>query len=299
MFAWRYAPIQYDLTDLYANGALTAPTGTDGATETHTWNGCIEEADPTAERTGIYKPRPADAYDLDIDLVPNSDATRWRPQLASLYFFRYDEDGDATRNEVTHKVDWHYHPSSSACPKAALKLQKMSDRNTLRDYMLESAGFRARGSTYHDFGMVWGARFVSPDGIFASENATSTNGDAVARHIVFMTDGKLDTSNSVYGLQGVEWWDRRVTTNANKNTMDDYHEARFQAACQAARNKNISVWVVAFDTDATDASGNPVVPPNLVDCATPGRAFLASNEQELKDKFKEIAEKIAALRLTS
>lgn len=296
-FAWRYAPIEYNLANLYSNGSITANTGTNGSSETHTWNGCIEDADTV--QTGTFDPVPAAAYDLDIDLVPNSDATRWRPQLASLYFFRYDKDGFGTRDEVTHEVDWHYHPDASSCPKAALRLQKMDERDTLRNYMLESNGFRARGSTYHDAGMLWGARFISPDGIFASDNKTSSNGDAVARHIVFMTDGVLDTSNSVYGLQGVEFWDRRVTSNADKDTMDEYHEARFQAACQAARNKNISVWVVAFDTDETDDAGNPVVPENLRDCATPGRAFLANNEEELKEKFKEIAEKIAALRLTA
>ena len=81
--------------------------------------------------------------------------------------------------------------------------------------------------------------------------------------------------------------------------MEDRHGLRFQAACRAARNKNISVWVIAFDTTETDVFGNKVVPQNLRDCATPGRAYLAEDADDLDIAFREIAEKIAALRLTA
>ena len=115
------------------------------------------------------------------------------------------------------------------------------------------------------------------------------NGDAISRHIVFMTDGELAPSNNSYGLYGLEWWDRRVTTDGSNAQQLDRHASRFQAACRAARNKNISVWVVAFGTELTQ---------NLIDCATPGRAYSADDADELDDAFREIAEKIAALRLT-
>ena len=147
----------------------------------------------------------------------------------------------------------------------------------------------ASGNTYHDIGMIWGARFISPRGIFAGDNASAPNGDAIGRHIVFMTDGELVPNIEFYNTYGVEWWDRRVSGNANGTTLFNAHAERFQAACRAARRENISVWVVAFGTTLTQ---------NLIDCATPGRAFSASSSSELDTQFKEIAQRIAALRLT-
>ncbi|MCK0128331.1 Tad domain-containing protein [Erythrobacter sp. F6033] len=287
-FAYRFDEIEYDLSSLYSTGSLIAPTGTNGANEAHTWNGCIEEADTS--NTGTFSPLPASANDLDIDLVPNSASEYWKPILASLVFYRFDtETGDWSRDEEITTTDWSQNPSTT-CPKAARKLAKFNDRTELEDWLSASNGFVGRGSTYHDIGMIWGGRFISPDGIFSSENATAPNGDAISRHIIFMTDGILSTSNTVYTPYGIEWWDRRVTDDGSAATGNTRHEARFQAACKAARDKNISVWVVAFGTTLTQ---------NLIDCATTGRAYSASDADSLDDAFKEIAEKIAALRLTA
>jgi hypothetical protein len=145
-----------------------------------------------------------------------------------------------------------------------------------------------QGSTYHDIGMIWGARFISPRGIFRADNETAPNGDAIARHIVFMTDGNLQPNVEQYGTYGIEWWDRRVTADGATD-VTARHAARFQAACRAARNENITVWTISF--------GLPLG-QNLIDCASPGRAYSARNNAELSAAFEEIAQKIAALRLT-
>lgn len=293
-FYWVYRPVTWNVSDVYTNGSVSLPTGWEEANETHTWNGCIEEADTTTDT--VWDPVPSGAYDLDIDLVPDTDAERWRPSLRSLVFYRYASNGNKTTSERTTTTDWSN--PTDYCPKAARKLAPFADRDELEDYLAETPpagsgeteGFRARGATYHDHGMIWGARFITPDGIFASENATAPNGDAISRHIIFMTDGEQSTSNTVYNLYGIEWWDRRVSGDGSSTTISNNHAARFQAACKAARNKNISVWVVAFGTSLTQ---------NLIDCATPGRAFHADDADELDDRFREIAEKIAALRLTA
>jgi hypothetical protein len=146
----------------------------------------------------------------------------------------------------------------------------------------------AQGNTYHNIGMVWGARLISPSGMFAADNNSAPNGDPIARHIVFMTDGALEPNNNIYSSYGMEWWDRRVTTDGNSNHVSR-HDARLQAICRAAKEENISVWVVAFGTTLTS---------NLVTCASPGRAYQASNNDQLNAAFQEIAQKIAALRLT-
>ncbi len=292
-FFWAYRPVEFDLTSLYSTGTLTTPTGWEETNETHTWNGCIEEADTVASAT--WNPVPTGAYDLDIDLVPSNNSERWRPMLPSLTFLRYNDgeswsDSDEwVQSDITGSTEDKVN-ASTTCPKAARKLAEFDSRSDLEAWVSEAEGFRAGGNTYHDFGMIWGARFISPDGIFASENATAPNGDAISRHIVFMTDGELVTHNRLYTLYGLEWWDRRVTSDAGYTQRQDRHAERFQAACRAARNKNISVWVVAFGTSLSQ---------NLIDCATPGRAYSATDSTSLDSAFREIAEKIAALRLTA
>ena len=223
--------------------------------------------------------------------------------LPSLVYERYNR-GNRTRNDVyisreqdaTDSAEFDYW---TICPKAARKLERFESKRDLEQWISEDNGFVARGYTYHDYGMIWGARFISPDGIFASENATTRNGDSIARHIVFMTDGEQFADDSVYGLYGQEWWNRKITSDGSATQLFNRHSARFQAACRAARNKNISVWVVAFDTSELDDEGKKVVPKNLKDCATPGRSYLAEDAEGLDQAFREIAEKIAALRLTA
>ncbi len=287
---WVYRPVTYDVSSVKQNGYLVAPTGWDGADVTHYWNGCVEEASTVA--TATWDPVDPSAYDLDIDLVPSGEAEKWKPMLPTLVWQRYIDGGNWwaagwTLDDVNSTENKEQGPIY--CPKSARKLAPFDSREDLESWISESNGFVAKGATYHDFGMIWGARFISPDGIFADENSSAPNGDAIARHIVFMTDGTQATSNNVYGLYGLEWWDRRVTSDGTPLQMEDRHASRFQAACKAARNKNISVWVVAFGTTLTQ---------NLIDCATPGRAFSANDADELDDAFREIAQKIAALRLT-
>ncbi|WP_337661368.1 Tad domain-containing protein [Erythrobacter sp. Alg231-14] len=292
-FFWAYRPVEWDLTGLYASGTMSQPTGWEAANENHTWNGCIEEAITVANT--VWNPVPSGAKDLDIDLVPSNETERWKPMLPSLTFMRYNDgenwwdSSEWVQADITGSTEDKVN-ASSTCPKAARKLAPFDNRSDLETWVSEAEGFSAGGNTYHDFGMIWGARFISPDGIFADENTTAPNGDAISRHIVFMTDGELVTNNRLYTLYGMEWWDRRVTADANWTQQQANHAERFQAACRAARNKNISVWVVAFGTSLTQ---------NLIDCATTGRAYSASDADQLDSAFREIAEKIAALRLTA
>ncbi|MEM7664439.1 MAG: Tad domain-containing protein [Pseudomonadota bacterium] len=284
---WIYHEQTFDVSAFQEGTAYGDPvftqTGSNGATVSHIWDGCIHEAE--TNNGSVFDPVPSDAYDLDIDLVPTARDERWKPALPGATYRRFDDDGNWTRDTVRTESNWS--TASYVCPVAAQRLSDTWTESTLTTYV---NSLRARGNTYHDFGMIWGGRFVSPTGIFSSANATAPNGDAIARHIIFMTDGTQATNQTVNGLYGIEWWDRNITNDGSRSQMRDNHAARFQAVCRAARNKNISVWVVAFGTDLSD---------NLEDCATPGRAFEASNATELRDTFKDIAEKISALRLTS
>jgi hypothetical protein len=269
-----------DLSTLYDDNRIDMPIGTNGTMQPVTWNGCIEESSTVA--TATWNPVNDNAYDLDINLRPTTDALKWKPSLQPAVWNRRDGSGRTRNTVVTTNASME--KPGHTCPPQARRLAEMT-RGELQAYV---DGLTANGNTYHDIGMIWGARFISPRGIFRDDNDSAPNGDAIARHIVFMTDGILVTSNTQYNTYGTEFYDRRVTTDGSSE-LTARHAARFQAACRAAKNENITVWVVAFGTDLTQ---------NLIDCASPGRAYEASDTAALNAAFEEIAQKIAALRLT-
>ncbi len=294
--SWSYRERDFDVSNFYSGGNVITDTGAGGSNVSHSWSGCIEEADTVAEAN--FDPVPNGAFDLDINLVPSTDDERWKPALPGAVYYRHENNDDddgvwdtgswlSGTVESTEDMDNVAAVGADVCPVAARKLDANMNRGQVQSYV---NSLRAQGATYHDFGMIWGARYISPNGIFAGENATAPNGDSIARHIVFMTDGTQATERWIYGLYGIEFWDRRITSDGSEDQMAARHAARFQAACRAAQNMNISVWVVAFGTELTD---------NLTDCATAGRAFEADNAEELATTFKDIAEQIADLRLTS
>lgn len=276
-----------NLRDVYGtNRQIDVPIGEEGAMTTLTWDGCIEEAQTVTASN--FDPIPAGAFDLNINLVPATEAQRWRPVIRNIAWERRRNSSNNSR--VTRNVgstEWaNQQRPGYTCPRPAFRLADMT-RDNLQTFV---NSLQPSGNTYHDIGMIWGARFISPRGIFATDNVSTPNGDEIARHIVFMTDGELAPTRESQTTYGIEWWDRRITGNANSNRQRNRHAARFQAACRAARQENISVWVVAFGTTLTQ---------NLIDCATPGRAFAASSTAELTARFEEIAQRIAALRLTN
>ncbi len=284
---WLYTQASWNVAGLYSeNGSIVLPTGNDGANQTHTWDGCIEEAATTQDSS--FWPLPAAAYDLNINLIPANEAQRWKPTLPNAVYERRS-GGNRTTSDVRTSSNNSMSRPAYFCPPAAIRLGEM-ERQDVVDYLDEDEGFVAIGSTYHDIGMIWGARFITPSGLFAADNASAPNGDSISRHIVFMTDGLLSTSQETYTPYGMHWWDRRVTSSTNQSTVQSRHAARFQSACRQARAENISVWVVAFGTELSQ---------NLIDCATPGRAYHAEDSDALEEAFDEIAEKIASLRLTA
>lgn len=278
---WSYKPVSYDVSAFKTNGSITTRTGSNGSSVTSTWQGCIEERDTVAQAT--FSAIPANAYDLDIDLIPNSDTTRWRPNWEDVVFNR-NTSSNSLADEITDTNRSHI---SATCPKAARKLAVMT-HDDVYNYV-NASDFKANGSTYHDFGMIWGGRLLSPTGIFAGENATAANGKPINRHILFMTDGALQPSTTVYGLYGYERLDRRITGGVPSNgDLTNRHLSRFSAMCDAIRAKNITIWVVAYAQTMTT---------ELQNCADPGKAFYASDDAQLRAQFQLIAQQIAELRL--
>ena len=255
-----------------------AAAGSGVSTTTNSWNGCIEERDTVSTITASSGYTiPAAAYDLNINLIPNSDDTRWRPMFPEIAYRRNAGSSSATAG--TQMDD-------SACPYSARRLQAWS-RTDLQNYV---NALQPTGNTYHDIGMIWGARLLSNQGIFSADNPDTFNGMPVSRHIIFMTDGIMQPSCSVYGAYGIEQNSLRVTGSGSCPQQTERHTQRMKMVCNAAKAMGYSVWVIAFGTSLQS---------HLTECASnANQASTASNRDELITRFREIGSNIGALRLT-
>jgi Flp pilus assembly protein TadG len=277
---------------------LTSPNGSGlvGATATLSWGGCIEERPSvntiTGSTTGLDIP--SNAYDMQIDLAPSaSDAnTRWKPYLPGLQYYSLGSTLYWWGGDPATLGDY------SKCPAAATKLTKytgdLDSSGLSSSFGTEVDKLTPSGFTLHDIGMVWGARFLSPTGMFAADNADSAapGGFQVSRHLVFMTDGMMSTPNSLNSGWGVNTLTGQVSpTSTDATNLMAAHEKRLAMLCNAAKSKGFTIWVVAFATGS--------VPTSLQNCATDSDHWsLASNSATLKQKFKDIAETIGGLRLS-
>jgi Flp pilus assembly protein TadG len=311
---WVYKPYSWNVSSLKAggnswNGSVTLPIGANGTDTTIDWDGCIEERkawkNTDGDPSNDYDPIPADAWDMDIDMIPTSDDdTRWKPMLPDAVWGRVNSSLNKTQSEITITGTWYNSGSTTYgindmprnhddyCPRPARKLasyQTSSEVTDFRDYV---DALTPNGNTYHDIGLIWGARLMSPTGLFASENAFTSNGGTIERHMIFMTDGASVASNTNYTAYGVPWWDRRQANSTDNGVLKTTIDARLTALCSAIRNKNITLWVIYYGAAGSDDY------TRLNNCASTGRFYNATNSTQLIDKFKAIASEISQLRLT-
>ncbi|MBS0503770.1 MAG: Tad domain-containing protein [Proteobacteria bacterium] len=304
---WRYEQVSLDVSQYKTGASVTNPTRVDGATSV--WDGCVVERDTVGSSSFSQSSLPPD---LDIDLPPTSDSTRWRPAWIDVVYDRPNVASDDTTSD--------YWPSSSSvyrsrnvgdlldsgyyvCPKRAQRLKVMT-RSDVSNYV-NASDFRAIGGTYHDAGMIWGARFISPTGMFKDDTDCRAN-RTCGRHLILMTDGAMSPNHCIYGYQGFERLEGRVegstpvgtcTTASNQtgasgmpSDLTARHNARLQAICTQAKNKGITIWVVAYAQTLTQ---------DMKDCASNSdTAIYAPTDQKLQDAFKQIAGKIAELRIS-
>lgn len=283
------------------------PIDNDGSSRTITWNGCIEEAS-TPQNTTNFDPIPTNAHDLNIDLIPSQGnaATLWKPSLQQLIFYRnvLTDTDQATRSNDQITANNFTTSLGYACPREARKLQEWASPGDFRDYV---NSLTPAGNTYHDIGLIWGARFMSPNGIFAGENATAASGGQIQRHLIFMTDGDSTSSPCDYNAYGIPWYDRRQTTDvgvandcaSNRQALIDQIDLRLIALCKAVKNKGITLWVISYG-GSVDAANEA----RLEQCSSPANAvtathyFKADNAAALQTSFAAIANNISQLRLT-
>ncbi|WP_159872945.1 pilus assembly protein [Novosphingobium sp. 9U] len=241
------------------------------------------------------------ARDLDIDAVPikGTPDTQWKPMLDDAAWLRAFSITKNWNGSLSISGSWQGTTTGSAystgnyaqanavglaaCPAEARKLAEMS----ASDVATYVDGLNAAGSTYHDIGMIWGGRLISPTGIFASENG-DVNGRPSMRHLIFLTDGETAPLEYSYTSYGVEPLSQRRWNPSSKYTLTQTVEKRFSYACNQVKNKNVTVWVIGFGTNVTDL---------MKDCAGSGHWFQAANATQLADAFAAISAAIGDLRI--
>ncbi|WP_375397900.1 TadE/TadG family type IV pilus assembly protein [uncultured Sphingomonas sp.] len=293
---WRYQQWPLDISQYVTGVAVPNPARLDGSTAT--WQGCIEERDTTTASTFDIDNLPPD---LNPDLIPSSDATKWRPMWPNVEWDRnnssYDNATSTYYEDTSANRDAYFYGSSTynaagyySCGMPARRLSVMT-ASDVQNYVYNN-DFKALGGTYHDVGMIWGVRMLSPDGIFGSDTAAWPGRNPPSRNIVFMTDGQMAPSTSIYSLYGIEdtGFDSRVT-GGSVSTDYDKHVARFLAECRYAKDHlNIAIYVVALGTDLND---------DLKSCSSGnGFAYTATSKPQLQAAFKAIAQQVAMLRVS-
>jgi hypothetical protein len=276
----------YDMPTLASMVGTTGVTGL--TTATANWDGCIEER-ATVQQLSM-SPVPSGATDIDIDTIPTSDSNRWKLNLNDVEWYRGNWDS-TSRTETSLQGDT-YRIGSQCPPRAMLFKEVDTTAPTVVPSWLETYvnTLVAAGSTYHDIGMIWGARLASPTGLFqANVNKESTKYPSVSRHIIFMTDGEMAPTTTAYSAYGMELYDNRIApSGTSSNSLDPYHNNRYVAACTKAKNLGYTVWVIGFGQSLST---------EMKACATAGRAYYASNTTALNNTFKFIAGQVADLRI--
>jgi len=275
--------------DPVALGALAGTTNI--TTSSYTWSGCIEERGTVSTLVSAAS-IPTGATDLDIASAPTTTAsTQWKPYVSQL---EYDRGQAATLDSSSNIA-----AMTEYCVPPAQKLTTVDTTNkTTVPSWIETylASLYAWGGTYHDIGMIWGARLANPSGIMAS-NVNAGSLTSVSRHIIFLTDGEMSPyCKALYSAYGLEYLDHRVapattlTGSSCDSYLTPYHNGRYLAACQRAKDMGYTVWVIGFGQSLTT---------EMTSCASSGRAYYASDTATLQTTFRTIAAQVADLRLKS
>jgi len=213
-------------------------------------------------------------------------------------------------------VDWGWCPNESNSI-----LYHSSSESELHDYL---TNLRMHDGTGTHYGMRWGAALLDPSSRWLNE-ALANNGTIAPQYanrpaewddgdtlkvVVLMTDGMITEQvrprrpqSSIFGRDGVypteaeqdqlnathisaldDAYRQRISTQ-NENSSD------FDAACAAAKDNDIVIYTIAFETNAQGQN-------EMRRCASDPTNFFNAEGLELRYAFRSIAASIRSLRLT-
>lgn len=328
--SWTYGPASYDVSKFLTNASVTDPSKLDGSTSS--WQGCIEERGTTAGASsfsnGSLPP------DLDPDLIPSSDATRWRPMWSEAIYWRNygtlnngfygnttnvmdtsanagDTDKTAfySSNNIPNAFSIYSYGSGSnanyflkaglaACGKPIRRVSTMTQQDVTN--YVNASDFRPQGGTYHDAGMIWGNRLLSTSGVFASDVGAWAGRQPTNKIIVFLTDGAMSPSLTSYSLYGLEYFDKRVTNGdyaPPAAANPNTQQTAYHNARFLAECSSAKSKNISVWTVMITTNATPTT--QLSQCATTtAQALVSSSGSDLNTKFQAIAKQVATLRVS-
>jgi Flp pilus assembly protein TadG len=260
-------------------------------------NGDPEKGDPA--KIAFRYDTPAHCLDIPAaDMATSTLPSAGLPQLDT--FMRYGYKDWEIEQQVR---GWGWCPGDDM--RIQYAQQNASDVSTFFNQMTLYDG------TGTDIGMKWGLALLDPTtrSTFTALNAVDSaivpdaslgrprdwDDPRSKKIIVLMTDGfitaqaRLDQDPIVDDLQikrdhedGVSWHVEKTTT-----------QAQFSALCDAAKHpsRDVQIYTVAFETSA--AAGKL-----MSDCASSPANYYAADGASLTEVFENIAQQIAALRLS-
>ncbi len=186
---------------------------------------------------------------------------------------------------------WNYEPGGSCADEdQANQIQPLTaNKNTL---IARIKGLTAYGATSGALGTAWAWYMISPnwDDVWTgaskpdpySDLATMVGGRPKLKKIaVLMTDGEYNT------YRGWKESDQAMVS-ANARTI-----------CQNMKNTGIEIFTVGFGLDQLAANKRAEAEATLQACGTDVQHFYnALNVDQLKGAFRDIALKLAALRIS-
>jgi Flp pilus assembly protein TadG len=165
------------------------------------------------------------------------------------------------------------------CPAATI-LPLTDDKGLLKSTV---DGYAASGWTAGHVGAAWGWYLLSSQwgSVWPSASLPRSYSDPkVIKSILLMTDGEFNTSYN------------NGNPNATGETIPGSSAYQALQLCAAMKLRNIVIYAVAFQSP-------PPAESVLRQCATsPGHYFDASNGAELRAAFRQVAERLGALRLS-
>ena len=215
------------------------------------------------------------------------------------------------------EMDWGWCPNESNSI-----LYHTSDEEELHDYL---TNMRLHDGTGTHYGIRWGLALLDPGSQWLtaelanddivdpkhSDRPASWEDPDTLKVIVLMTDGLIteqlrprrNGTNSIFGRNGVfptteeqdtlnsthiqslaSGWRTQITSR-NNNAAD------FESACDLAKENNIVIFTIAFETNTQGQN-------EMRNCASSPGHFFNANGLDLDDAFAAIAASIQALRLT-
>jgi Flp pilus assembly protein TadG len=281
---WNYGLFTLDVASYLNQTPVTTPGRIDGSTSK--WRGCIELTTVSNATSLTPGNLPSDLNpDVMPDWRPMWPEAVWSPQSGTSGTSGTSVKDESVNEAKSYKALSSFEASDSVtCPMEAQPLAIMTAQSVY-DYV-NATNFKAAGNTYHDYGMSWGLRMLSTKGPFSASVAPTLGRKQPTQNIVFMTDGTPVADSDNYQMYGIEGLDKRLTSGSNNEAAQ--HSSRLRVLCDAAKQRGITVYMIAFGTSLTS---------DMKYCSSPGQSFYAANSGDLQTAFAAIAKRIAMLRL--